>query len=57
MFGLILSGQLVQTDFQLVGKKQFLINVPNADNVNHIVIFLTGTMPFPEGCGGLVYFR
>ncbi|EEB13753.1 conserved hypothetical protein [Pediculus humanus corporis] len=56
MFGLILSGQLVQTDFQLVGKKQFLINVPNADNVNHIVVFLTGTMPFPEGCGGLVYF-
>lgn len=57
MFGLILSGQLVRTDFQLVGKKQFLIDVPKADSVNHIVVFLTGTVPFPDGCGGLVYFR
>lgn len=57
MFGLILSGQLVQTDFQLVGKKQFLINVTKAESVNHLVVFLTGTVPFPEGTGGLVYFR
>ncbi|KAK6617855.1 hypothetical protein RUM43_014084 [Polyplax serrata] len=56
MFGLILSGQLVQTDFQLVGKKQFLINVAKAESVNHLVVFLTGTVPFPEGTGGLVYF-
>ena len=57
MFGLIVTGQLVQTDFQLVGEKQFLINIAKADSVNHIVVFLTGTIPFPEGCGGLVYFR
>lgn len=57
MFGLIVTGQLVQTDFQLVGEKQFLINIPKAENINHVVVFMTGAIPFPEGCGGLVYFR
>ncbi|CAG5104338.1 Similar to AAEL010953: Protein OPI10 homolog (Aedes aegypti) [Cotesia congregata] len=42
MLGIIVSGRLVQTDFQQISENQFLINVPDADNVNHIVIFLTG---------------
>lgn len=57
MFGVVVAGQLVQTDFQLVGERQFLINIAKAENVNHIVVFLTGTLPFPDGSGGLVYFR
>ncbi|XP_012266313.1 protein OPI10 homolog [Athalia rosae] len=56
MFGLIVSGRLVQTDFQQVGETQYIITIPDADNVNHIVVFLTGTVPFPEGLGGAVYF-
>ncbi|XP_057319224.1 protein OPI10 homolog [Microplitis mediator] len=56
MLGIIVSGRLVQTDFQQISENQFLINVPDADNVNHIVIFLTGTVPLPEGMGGAVYF-
>ncbi|XP_055614213.1 protein OPI10 homolog [Uranotaenia lowii] len=54
--GVIVSGRLVQTDFQQVSDAQFLINIPEADNVNHVVVFLTGTTPFPEGMAGAVYF-
>lgn len=48
--------QQVQTDFQQVGERQFLINIPEADSINHIVIFLTGTMALPLGMVGSVYF-
>lgn len=54
--GVIVSGRLVQTDFQQITDTQFLINIPEADNVNHVVVFLTGTTPFPEGMAGAVYF-
>ncbi|EGI69866.1 PREDICTED: protein OPI10 homolog [Acromyrmex echinatior] len=56
MLGIIVAGRLVQTDFQQVGENQFLITIPDADNINHIVVFLTGTIPFSEGVGGAVYF-
>ncbi|XP_077260533.1 protein OPI10 homolog [Temnothorax americanus] len=56
MLGIIVAGRLVQTDFQQVGENQFLITIPDADNINHIVVFLTGTVPFPDGMGGAVYF-
>ncbi|XP_071874508.1 protein OPI10 homolog isoform X1 [Bombus fervidus] len=56
MLGIIVSGRLVQTDFQRIGENQFLITVPDADNINHIVVFLTGAIPFPDGTGGAVYF-
>ncbi|XP_055541719.1 protein OPI10 homolog [Wyeomyia smithii] len=54
--GVIVSGRLVQTDFQQISESKFLINIPEADNVNHVVVFLTGTTPFPEGMAGAVYF-
>jgi len=56
MFGLIVSGRLVKTDFQQVNTTQFITIVEDADNINHIVVFLTGSQPFPDGFGGSVYF-
>lgn len=56
MFGLIVSGRLVQTDAQQVSEKQILFNIPDADNINHVVVFMTGQTPFPDGIGGAVYF-
>ncbi|XP_058800818.1 protein OPI10 homolog [Phymastichus coffea] len=56
MMGLIVSGRLVQTDFAQITDHHFLITVPDADNINHVVVFLTGTVPFAEGMGGAVYF-
>lgn len=42
----------VQTDFQLVESNKFLITIPNADNINHLVVFMTGLCPLPEGMAG-----
>lgn len=56
MFGVIVSGRLAQTDFVQVSETQFITTIPEADNIHHIVVFLTGIMPFPEGMGGQVFF-
>lgn len=42
----------VQTDFQPISPTQFLTVIPEADNINHVVVFLTGISPFPEGTAG-----
>lgn len=26
-----------------------MITIPNADNINHIVVFMTGSVPLPDG--------
>jgi hypothetical protein len=52
MFGLIVSGRPVQTEFQPISEVQFVATIPDADSINHIVVFLTGAIPFPEGTAG-----
>lgn len=39
-----------------VDATKVMCNIENADNVNHVVVFMTGTSPFPDGYGGAVYF-
>lgn len=34
---------------------KFLINIPNVNEINHVVVFLTGAQGFPEGYGGQIY--
>lgn len=36
-------------DFQVIEENKFLLNIPEADNLNYIVIFLTGSTPLPFG--------
>ncbi|XP_065206511.1 protein OPI10 homolog [Planococcus citri] len=55
MFGFLASGKLVRTDFAQIDATHFTINICDADNLNHIAIFLTGATPFPDGTAGLVY--
>lgn len=56
MFGILVAGRMIQTNFERVGDKQFLITIPEADSINYIGVFMTGTLPFPDGTAGLVYF-
>lgn len=57
MFAILVSGRLVQTNYTLVAENRFLFTIPEADTINHIAVFMTGTTPFPEGTGGMVYFN
>ncbi|XP_064634049.1 protein Hikeshi-like [Lineus longissimus] len=56
MFGILVAGRLVQTEFIQTSETQFLFNIPDADSINHIVVFMTGQVPFPDTMGGAVYF-
>ena len=35
---------------------KFAAQIPNAETVNHIVVFLTGAVPFQPGYGATVHF-
>ena len=43
MFGLLLSGRLVDTQFRQVDPSHVVFNIDNMDGVHHIVVFLTGS--------------
>ncbi|PIK50095.1 hypothetical protein BSL78_13021 [Apostichopus japonicus] len=46
----------VQTDVQQVDPTHFVCQITNPETVNHVVIFMTGSSPFPDGTGGAVHF-
>ncbi len=56
MFGLLLSGRLVDTSFRAIDDSHVVIDIERVDSAHHIVVFLTGERPFPDGMGGAVYF-
>nr|XP_023963272.1 protein Hikeshi isoform X1 [Chrysemys picta bellii] len=56
MFGCLVAGRLVQAVAQQVAQDKFVFDLPDYENINHVVVFMLGTIPFPEGMGGSVYF-
>lgn len=53
---LLSEGKLVQTAAQQVADDKLVFDLPDYENINHVVVFMLGTIPFPEGTGGSVYF-
>ena len=45
----------VNTNVQQAGPNTFLLAVDGAESINHIVVFLTGQVPFSDGFGGSIY--
>lgn len=39
-----------------MAEDKFVFDLPDYENINHVVVFMLGTIPFPEGMGGSVYF-
>ncbi|KAJ7320044.1 hypothetical protein JRQ81_019555 [Phrynocephalus forsythii] len=56
MFGCLVAGRLVQTVAQQVAEDKFVFDLADYESINHVVVFMLGTIPFPEGMGGSVYF-
>ncbi|KAG8215982.1 DUF775-domain-containing protein [Butyriboletus roseoflavus] len=56
MFGCCVAGRFLQTNLQQVDETHALFEIPAAEKVNHVCVFLLGTVPFPEGYGATVHF-
>ncbi|GAA5817649.1 hypothetical protein MFLAVUS_011200 [Mucor flavus] len=55
MFGCIAAGRLVQTNLQQVDVNKYVFELADAQNINHIVVFLLGTIPFESGFAATVH--
>ena len=45
----------MSTNVQQAGPNQFLLTVDHVESINHVVVFLSGQVPFSEGFGGSIY--
>lgn len=48
MFGVLVSGRLVQTNFQQVSPTKIVFPLDNATDVHHVAVFMTGMQPLPD---------
>ena len=55
MFGLIVAGRLVSTTWEQISPTNVVSEIPDADSVNHLVVFLTGMRI--QRTGGIVCTR
>ncbi|KAF9224723.1 DUF775-domain-containing protein [Gyrodon lividus] len=56
MFGCCVAGRLLQINLQQVDETHALFEIPAAEKVNHVCVFLLGTVAFPERYGATVHF-
>ncbi|KIY49702.1 DUF775-domain-containing protein [Fistulina hepatica ATCC 64428] len=56
MFGCCVAGRPLQTNLQQIDETHAIFELPCAHSINHICVFLLGTVPFPEGYGATVHF-
>ncbi|KAH9917986.1 DUF775-domain-containing protein [Fomitopsis serialis] len=57
MFGCCVAGRLLQTNLQQIDETHAMFELPNASTINHICVFLLGTVPFPDGYGATVHLH
>ncbi|KAJ1934050.1 hypothetical protein EC988_008929 [Linderina pennispora] len=55
MFGCIVAGRLVQTNLRQVDVNKYVFELPEAHLINHLVVFLLGTIPFEPGYAATVH--
>ena len=52
MFGCILAGQQVRTDFQVITDTDLVLKLNNLQS-SFLTLFMTGEKPFPDGLGSV----
>ncbi|KAJ1964973.1 hypothetical protein IWQ62_002781 [Dispira parvispora] len=57
MFGCIVAGRLVQTNLQQVDVNKYVFELADPQAINHLVVFLLGTIPFEPGYAATVHFH
>ncbi|KAG9076924.1 hypothetical protein FS749_011232 [Ceratobasidium sp. UAMH 11750] len=57
MFGICVAGRLLQTECQQIDETHVAFTIESASNVNHICVFMLGTVPFPPGFAATVHFH
>ncbi|KXS13922.1 DUF775-domain-containing protein [Gonapodya prolifera JEL478] len=55
VFAVLVAGKLVRTDFVQVDAVRFMMELPSAEHINHVAVFLTGAAPLPDGFGATVH--
>ena len=55
MFGLLAAGRLPNTAVSQLSESAFLLHLEGANLVNHLSVFMTGSVPFSEGFGGSIH--
>ncbi|KAF8497528.1 DUF775-domain-containing protein [Russula emetica] len=56
MFGCCVAGRLLQTNLQQIDETNAAFELPAAETINHVCVFLLGSVPFPDGYGATVHF-
>ncbi|TNY24777.1 DUF775-domain-containing protein [Rhodotorula diobovata] len=58
MFAVVVPGRLVQPVAQLPDSpERFAVQIPEAQDLNHLTVFLTGQAPFPDGYGCTIHLE
>ncbi|KAL3124950.1 hypothetical protein niasHT_001843 [Heterodera trifolii] len=55
IFGVIVAGRMVKTDFRTHKEGEYTTELFDIANVNHIVVFLTGLQPLPPDIGASIF--
>ncbi|KAI6660631.1 hypothetical protein LOD99_10363 [Oopsacas minuta] len=55
MFGYLVAGRLPNTEISQVSDTVYVMQLDSVSTVNHLCVFMTGAVPFPDGYGGSIH--
>eukprot|EP01130_Rhizamoeba_saxonica_P012304 TRINITY_DN5169_c0_g1_i1.p1 TRINITY_DN5169_c0_g1~~TRINITY_DN5169_c0_g1_i1.p1 ORF type:complete len:198 (+),score=17.84 TRINITY_DN5169_c0_g1_i1:121-714(+) len=55
MFAVLVSGRLVQTNYQEISSNKCVFDLDNATSIHNLAVFMTGSQPLPSGTGAVIF--